>query len=414
MPAATSQGASRLYFVDRLRLAATGVILGYHSARAFDDFELWHVKYDRLSPVFTWPVAIGSQVALPLFWLLSGIVTWAALEHHPPGRFLARRAQRLLVPLVVLGWPLLTPPQVYIEATTDQRYLAPPFEGSYAEFLMVYPTSGWYGRGGWFAVDGLHLWYLGYLALYTALLLPVLLALRRPAGRRLLERLGAAGGRPWPLLALGLAVVATELLLPSWLPMLGWYQGGWRLGTYAVILLLGFVLGADERLREAAARHRRLWLGLALATLVPLLAWAPGILSLQPGSLRYVLEWGLRSFNGWLCLLAVLGYGAHHLAGPGRLPAAAAELVLPVYILHQPVIVVTTWALLGSALPALPAFLLVVATTVAVSLAGALVVRRSRLLRPVFGLAGPPPPRGGVSRAGTRPPARPAPGPPAR
>jgi len=389
MPATGSPergGADRLVYVDSLRIVATAVIFCYHSARAFDDFERWHVKYGHVSTWFAYPMAVGSQFAMPLFWVLSGIATWTALQHHAPGQFVGRRLLRLGVPVVLVGWWVLCPPQVYVEATTDQHFIAPPFSGSYLDFLRAYPVSCLYGRGGWFPLEGLSLWYLTYLVLFTAASMPVFALLRSPRGRAAIARLGALAGNWWVLPALGLPVVAGELFVPASLPVLGLYQGGWRFATFWILLVLGFVLGADVRLRAAAERRRRLWLALALASLVPLLVWAPTILALPQGTRPYFLEWGLRAANGWLCLLALLGYGAHYLNRPARLLVASADLVLPFYIVHQTLIVLVVYGVRDWSLPVGPAWLLVIVTAGSASLAAALVIRRFRPLRFLFGL----------------------------
>ncbi len=406
---AGNTGTGRLFYVDSLRIVATAVIFAYHSARPFDDFERWHVKFNHVSTWFAYPMGVGSQFAMPLFWTLSGIATWTALETHAPSEFVRRRLLRLGVPVALVGWWVLCPPQVYIEATTGQDYLAPPFSGSYLDFLRVYPANGLYEHGGWFPLEALHLWYLAYLAAFTVAALPAFALLRTAGGRRLIAGLGASARRWWLLPALGLPVVACELLLPTSLPLLGRYLGGWRLATYVLLLVLGFVLGGDPRLLAAAERRRRLWLGLSLVTVVPLLVWAPTILDLPEGTRPFFLEWGLRALNGWLCLLALLGYGAHYLNRPARLLAASGELVLPFYILHQTLIVLVVYAIRDWPLPVGPAWLLTMLVAGAASLGGALVLRQFRVTRFLFGLpAGVSPPR--TTRPALPQQPRPAPG----
>ncbi len=382
-------GVTRLVQFDRLRVIATGLILAYHCARPFVAFEPWHIKSYEVTTAFDYPMGIGSQFIMPTFWLVSGVGTWLALQALSPSGFLRRRLVRLLVPVVTVGWFVLSPLQVYVESTTRQPYQAPPFAGTFWDFLPRYLTSGLYGSGGWFPIAGLHLWYLFYLALFTLASMPLFGYLTGERGRRLTGVLAAAARRWWVLPLLGLSLVATEVLLPPGIPVLGWVDGGWRMATSWAFLVLGFLIGADARFREAAERQRRLFLLLAVVTLIPLLGWAPTMRELPWGAPDFVLQWSLRTLNGWLCLLVVLGYASRHLGQGSPLLAASSRLVLPFYILHQPVIVLLGLGVREWQLPIVAAYPLLVVATFLVCAAGCLIIRRSVLLRFLFGMSSP-------------------------
>lgn len=386
-----ADGMPRLVYLDWLRVIATGLIFAYHCARPFDDFEPWHIKNDEVTAAFTYPMGIGSQFIMPLFWMISGIGMWLALQLRPAMAFLRRRLVRLLVPVVTVGWFILCPPQVYIESTTAQQYHAPPFEGTFWEFLPHYFTGGVYGFGGWFPIAGLHLWYLSYLALFTLASMPLIQYLTSANGRRLIARVASAANRWWLLAVMGLPLLATEVLLPPGVPILSWGEGGWRLGTHWVFLILGFVLGADARFREAAERWRRLWGALAVVTLIPLLFWAHTIGSLTWGTPAFAFQWGWRTMNGWLFLLTIVGYGSRYLTHGRPWLAAASELVLPFYILHQPAIVLFAYWIRDWPLPIVAAYPLLVAAAFLLCVAGCLTVRRYAATRFLFGMSRPHP-----------------------
>lgn len=380
-------GVTRLVHLDRLRVLATGLILAYHCARPFVAGEPWHIKSYEVTTAFDYFMGVGSQFIMPTFWLISGIGTWLALQALPPLVFLRRRLVRLLVPVVTVGWFVLCPLQVYVESTTRQPYQAPPFAGSFWDFLPRYLTSGLYGSGGWFPVAGLHLWYLFYLALFTLASMPLFGYLRSERGRRLTGYLGAAAGRWWLLPVLGLVLVVTEVMLAPSVPILGSADGGWRMATNWAFLVLGFLLGAEARLREAAERRRRLFLFLAVSTMIPLLVWAPTMRQLPWGTPEFVFQWSLRTLNGWLFLLVVLGYASRHLRQGSPLLAAASQLVLPFYILHQPVIVLLVLWGREWQLPIAVAYPSLVVAAFLACAAGCLIIRRSTVLRFLFGMS---------------------------
>lgn len=377
----------RLFDVDRLRVIAIGAIFLYHVGRLFDDLEPWHVKHAELTGALLYPMALGAQFMMPLFWVLSGMGTRFALGTHPPGAFVRRRAARLLIPVVTIGWLVSGPIQVYIESTTGQHYNAPPFDGTFWEFLPQYLTSGVYGFGGFFALTGLHLWYLTYLFVFTLASMPLFLWLRTPAGVRATSRLAELLDAPGAVYLLALPVLAVEAFLPRGIPVLAWEEGGWLLGSHWVYLVLGFLLASDPRPRPAIQRQRWVSLALAASSTVPLAVLAPGVDALVFGTTEFVGFLGLRTLNGWCWLLAILGFGAAHLTRPGRVLAYAGPAVLPFYILHQPVIVVLGYLTRTWSVPIPVLYALVALGTLGISLGlYEVAIRRRPRLRLLFGL----------------------------
>ena len=400
VPEAVAPGAGsvRLWDVDWLRVIAIGGIFVYHVGRLFDDLEPWHVKYHELTGWLTYPMAFGSQFMMPLFWVLSGMGTRFALGTHAAGSFLRRRAARLLVPVVTIGWWVSGPLQVYIESTTGQHYNAPAFDGTWWEFLPHYASDGLYGFGGFFAWNGLHLWYLTYLFVFTTASLPLFVWLRTPTGQRAMRRTAGLLRRPGALYLLAVPVLAVETFLPRSVPVLAWEEGGWLLGSHWIFLVLGFVLVSDPRLRPAIHDHRWASLLLAAATTVPLALLAPGIDAMVFGSPAFVGVLSLRSVNGWLWLLAILGFGSH-LNKPSPLLGYLGPAVLPFYILHQPLIVALGYLLRDWTAPIPVAYAVVTIAVLAISLVlYEFAIRRLAVLRLLFGMN--PRPAGGEPAAG--------------
>lgn len=392
---ASTPGRVRLYDVDWLRVLAIVLIFVYHAARPFDTMEPWHIKDSQTAGWMVYPMVAGAQFMMPLFWVMSGISTRFALGAHAAGEFVRRRLLRLLVPVVTLGWFILSPVQVYIEATTDQGYNAPPFSGTFWQFLPRYFTEGFYGFGGYFAWNGMHLWYLVYLLLFTLLSLPLFLYLRSAAGGKIVDALARFLVRPGAIYLLGLVPFVPEVFLPRGIPVLTWTEGGWTLGAHWIFLILGFFLVCDPRLRSAIERQRWVALLLAVATLAPLGVLAPTIESLAFGSPTYILVWGLRTINGWFWLVAILGFGSRHLNFATAGLALAGAAVLPFYILHQPIIVVLDYFVRDWAIPVgLKYPLMILAVFAIFALLYEYLIRRVPALRLVFGLEpGPARPR---------------------
>lgn len=158
---------------------------------------------------------------------------------------------------------------------------------------------------------------------------------------------------------------------------------------------------ADERFDQAIQRHRWTGLGLVLLLLGVLLATGIPSESARWGAAGPVLDVIILAVGGWVGLVAILGFGRRHLSFPHPFLAYAGEAVLPFYILHQPVIVVIaslirTWDM------GVGAKYLLVATSAFIVIAAVyeLTIRRSNVLRFLFGMRGLPRPHPAAQLAG--------------
>ncbi len=110
--------------------------------------------------------------------------------------------------------------------------------------------------------------------------------------------------------------------------------------------------------------------------------------------------------NRWIWLVAILGFAHHFLNRPFPWLRYANDAVYPWYVLHQTITVVAGYWLSQLALgPVAESALLLVATIGGCAVLHELVIRRSRLLRPLFGMnplrAGPPDIASGIGAGGT-------------
>ena len=91
--------------------------------------------------------------------------------------------------------------------------------------------------------------------------------------------------------------------------------------------------------------------------------------------------------NRWIWIVAVLGWGHHLLNRPMKWLSYATEAVYPWYILHQTIIVVVGYNLTKLQLgPVVEPAIVMVVTIGGCLVLHEFVVRRIRVLRPLFGL----------------------------
>ncbi len=93
------------------------------------------------------------------------------------------------------------------------------------------------------------------------------------------------------------------------------------------------------------------------------------------------------NFNLWFWLMAILGLGQRYLNADNRVLRYARGASYPFYILHQTVIVVIGFYVVGWTAAVLPKYLVIAACSLVVSLGlYDLLVRRTNVTRFLFGM----------------------------
>jgi len=366
-------------------------------------------------------VSFAALWTMPLMMLMAGVAIWYSLRRRTPREFVRERIGRLFVPFLT-GLVVLAPPMMYTWLKRDATY----HEG----YLKFYPRF-WQIKFSLSAFPVLfesampedifhvsHLWFLIALFVYTLLLLPVFVYLRKPAGRPLLEKLAAFFGRRWAVFLLALPIAIIEAVLTTeWL-------GVWNRFVWAFLILYGFLFASDERFSRALVRHRKG--ALALGIVCYLLYFAGmGMLTetaqVDPFSDRGLGAMVVRFIKGvasWFCVVAIMGIAtrwgqrqsrkagkAHSTGGAGpasqlpadeaprrpalmdRVSAYAREAQLPFYVLHHTPIIVIGYTVVQWNVNALVKFLVISLSSLLVTLVVYDIgVRRTAVTRFLFGM----------------------------
>jgi surface polysaccharide O-acyltransferase-like enzyme len=357
-------GRSRRTDIDWLRAGAVYLLLLFHSARPFDSGE-WHVK-DETHPAAVDLLTGGiHQFHMPLLFVLAGWSLVPSLERRTPTAIMRERRERLLVPLA-FGCVALMPPLAWVEARHKGETAA-----SLPEYLPTFFTS--LDEFTW-----MHLWFLAYLYVFTALYLPALRRVHQREWR--VERVP-----PWAIYAAIVPLAAVQIgLRGRWPGYQNLYDDWANFAYYSLFFAAGFALARFPAVEEAVHRERR---RAACAGVLALLAMAALAGDEVPatGSAAWVALQGLSAVAGACVVMAILGYGAKLLGGRERGLAYARESAMPVYVLHQPIILLL--ALPAIALPAgVPVKLgLLVGASTAATVGAYHLVRRSPLALRLLG-----------------------------
>lgn len=376
MSGTVADGFERRYYMDWLRVFGILAVFLFHNARFFN-VDGWHAKNSVLSSGMSTFVDVLSIWIMPVMFAVSGAAVLWALDAAGAGRFLRSRLKRLLVPLV-FGIFLLAPHQVYIERLTRGQ-----FKGSLVDFLPHY-FEGWYGFGGNFGWMGLHLWYLEMLFLFSVLALPLFLVLRSGAARRIVDRLTALFTARGSLVLAAIPMVLFEAFLNP--EELGIHDfGGWTLFAYVAFFISGFVVFSSPRMLHAVRRDA--YVAVAIVVLATAVAVVVAPSDVRYGTFAYAFGYGYRAVLSWFGVLAFAGLCMRHMNFNSRRLGYANEAVLPFYILHQPVIVLLGFFIANWQMAVVPKYLLLVAASFVVIMSlYELLVRRTGILRFLFGM----------------------------
>ncbi|WP_328370680.1 acyltransferase [Streptomyces sp. NBC_00445] len=383
---ARTTAAPRRRELDALRALVVVGLVFFHAALVFSPDDDFYVKNADTTDAVTVVAGLGVIWAMPMLFLVAGLGARYSIRRRGPGGFARERLLRLGVPLVFATLTLVTVPQWLRLRAAD-----PGYDESYWSFwprffqvhldLADFPfvlTGDHFETG--------HLWFVVLLLAFCLLLAPVAAPVATGA-----ERAGAAVERRPTLLLLP----ALPLALINSLAGMEEDYAGWNRWAYLLFFVYGYALAGDERIRAAM---RRLARPVGVVGLVLFCGTAPGFLSEDDPFTDWTpLSLGTRAVfgaAGWCWVVAIMGLldRPREREGPerartGRLLPYFAVAALPLYVLHQPVVVAFAYGVVGWDAPIAVKYAVIVACSLAVILVVyEFVVRRARVTRFLFGM----------------------------
>jgi hypothetical protein len=224
------------------------------------------------------------------------------------------------------------------------------FHGNYLDFYPSIFTTGAYPKGN---LSWHHLWFILYLFLYDILCAPFFAWVISDRGKNFLSRLSwLASGKRIYLIVVPAVVLYCSMALhfseTNDLVHDGLYFPYWLL-----FLLGGFLCAACAPLMDSLERNRRISLTIAFCSIIALnyLRWNNvepwDVLPHWKSDWRTMCYFALYPLNAWCWMLAAIGYGKKYLNKPHPALAYLNQAVYPFYILHQTIIIIVVYYLIG-------------------------------------------------------------------
>lgn len=374
----------RLYYLDWLRLSAFGLLFLFHSWRPFDHLP-WHMKSDDQSVVFDILTMFVHGWRMFLIFLVSGAGTWLAMRAREE-RFIQDRVNRLLVPFL-LSIVVIIPPQRYYEWISFGG-----FEGSYLDFLWAYPAQQLSAHMGsspllWFGHLGTHVWYLPFLFVMTLLALPVLEWIR--SGGADFSRIRIVMSTRGGVFVLAVPMILSRLVLK---PIYPEYTDWADFFVYLWPFLYGFIFMADRQFLDIV--KNRMWAFLVVGSICSATFIFLGTTSeqnvqvyLNPGfSWMHVGISVLTMLIAYSWIMFFLALFARTMNFKHELLIPANTGILPIYVLHQTLIIVFGFYIVQLELPLGFRFLAIALTAIPASVLIYKVIETNNVTRFLFGL----------------------------
>lgn len=371
------QKTMRRHDLDWLRVLVFGLLIIYHVGMFFVPWG-WHIKNAVIYDNLRWPMIFVNQWRLPILFVISGMGTYYAFSKRNLRQFNIERSLRLGIPLL-FGMLVIVPPQVYFERIANEQFL-----GSYWDYYTSVSFSGGaYPQGN---ISWHHLWFLPYLLLFSVVLSPLFIYLKRTK-TRFIEWVKRLISNWYGFYLFVFPLFLAEAFIEPFFPTTHALIGDWFTITYYILLFFyGFVLIATGPIFWDAlvkVKKKALLIGCITFTLL-ILRWLFIEADDWP---QHLAEAFLKIINVWSWILVLFAFAAQYLNKPSKYLQYANRAVYPFYILHQTITVILGYYLMDQGWSFIvKGGIMVVGTFLISWFIYDLVILRIPMLHPLFGL----------------------------
>ena len=374
----------RLYYFDWLRVLAFWLLILFHSWQPFNNFH-WIIKSKNTSIVADILTVFTHGWRLHLIFLVSGIGTWFAMKSHSK-HFFKDRFTRLIIPFLFASI-FITPSQRFFQAIQNNENI-----NDYIDFLYLYPSriiekDHTFSFLLWFKEIGIHLWYLPYLLIMTIILFPIFTKIR--TNRISFSFVNRIIQMPYGIFVLVIPIFLCRLILKPLFPA---YTDWADFFTYIWSFLYGFVLINEiDFYIPILQKNKNKLLAIGLISSLTLIIGS-GNENLVNSYLNptydifHLMITTLSAFIAFSWVMYFVALFSDKMNFKSKILREANNSILPIYVLHQSVIVTVGYYVIKLNAGSLLEFVIIFITT-ALS-CGLLykLIKQSSILKLLFGI----------------------------
>jgi hypothetical protein len=320
-----------------------------------------------------------------LIFLVSGAGTWFALRSRKKA-FVMDRIKRLIVPFI-FGIALIIPPQRFYEWIMFRD-----LTGTYLDFLLTYPSQQLGANMGnslllWFGHLGTHLWFLPFLFVMTVFALPLLNKIQK--GRLDFSWLKRIMQSNYGVFILVLPMILVRVLLK---PIYSEYTDWADFLIYMLPFIYGFLFMSDPEFINIIKKKTYLFLVVGIiSSFYFSYAAFQDPLNIQEYmhptySLKHIELSVVSMLIAYSWILFFLGFFASKMNFNHSILVPANISILPVYILHQTLIIVIGFYVVDTDLNIFLKYVIIVFTAIPAAVLLYKIIQTNYVLRFLFGL----------------------------
>lgn len=371
----------RYYFLDWIRILVFIVLIFYHTAMIFVDWS-FHIESGYNNDFLKYLMILSSQWRLDILFLISGVAVFLMIQKVSISKFFLQRITRLYLPLV-FSIVLVVALQSYYEALHKNVFV-----GSFWNFWSeLYFSFSWDKRMNAPFPTYNHMWYVLYLFHYSILLIPFLMLLKSNVCKKTI------------LIVEGFLIEKYRLIwIPPFLYFMiyfsfenhkinhTFYDDWYAHALFLFTMALGAFIAKMPKIWMAFEKIKYLSLLVALLSYFFLLVLY--LFQKELGGISVDIFWGIITIMvKWSWISMIIGFSAKFLNFKNNLLIYLNELIYPLFILHQTIIIIIAYYVLKTSTSLLFQYILISLGTVFVCFVlFELLIKRLNFMRFLFGL----------------------------
>ncbi len=301
----------RKHYLDNLRILVILLLFPVHTFMIWNNFGTKFYVWGGENKLLSSLIVLVNPWLMSLLFVIAGMCAKYSLEKRSTKIFFKERIFKLLIPFIS-GMLLLVPLQALYARKFFFGYTGNIFEHLKYFFTHFTDLSGYDG-----AFTPGHLWFILFLFIISlvALLIIKNVSFKKVSGK--LEKLNF--------------IEIILLFIPVWIMYYLGNFGGYSIGKYFTLYLLGYYLFSNEKNVEKLIDNKKAILGIFCLSQL--------ILVIMYYKFSYYGDLVV-NFVGWLGVLSCIIVGKLYLNKENKITNYLKKASFPIYILHQTILII--------------------------------------------------------------------------